>query len=316
MDRGAGYQEVEGLAVDEVGVPVAATSARTASAWIGGVVSAAAYGFTPTIAAIGYAGGVSPTVLVFLRSVIGGVLLVTMAVATGRWRVPIRDAAILTLVCGPLFATQLLCFFAAIRLTGAQLAIVVAHVSPVFVLVISVVILRRPARPVAWVICGVMIAGIAFVAGESGGHIAVPGLLLAVACALGYAAYYVIGEPCLRRVSVVAATGLTSLGAALAAGFVLLFLTPASWSFTASGWLSIVAQGVLILPLGIGGGYLAVRVLGPVPGSLLGLLEAVVGVLAASIFLGESLTWSQWAGVGVLLAASAALPWARVGHQT
>lgn len=281
------------------------------AAWAGGVVSALAYGLTPTVAAIGYAGAVTPTVMVFLRSLIGGILLLVIAAATGRLRISWRDGAVLAGVCGPLFAIQLLCFFAAIDLTGAQIAVVLAHVSPVFVLVASAVLTRSMPHIRTWLVCGVMVAGIALVAGAGGGTVVGSGVALALVCAAGYAAYYLIGEPCLRRTSVVTATALTSLGAAAAAGVGLLFFPPA-WSFTPAGWGSILVQGAVIVPLGIGGAYLAVRALGPVAGSLLSLLEPVVGVLAAALFLSESLARPQWAGAGLVLAACAILPWARI----
>ncbi|WP_257865670.1 DMT family transporter [Gordonia jinghuaiqii] len=284
-------------------------------AWTGGIVSAMVYGLTPTVAAAGYAGGVSPTALVFLRSLLGGFLLLGLAVVTGRFRVSSRDALTLTFLCGPLFAIQLLCFFAAINLTGAQIAVVLAHISPVFVLIASAVLLRRRPGPASWAVCGLMVVGVALVAGAGGGDVVVPGVLLALVCAAGYAAYYLVGEPCLRRVGVVTATGLTSIGSALAAGMVLL-VAPTEWDFTTAGWVSVAVQGVIMVPLGIGGAYLAVRALGPVSGSMLGLLEPVVGVLAALAFLGESLVFAQWVGVAVVLAASALLPLARAGHSS
>ena len=51
------------------------TRGRSAVAWGCGAASAVAYGLTPTFAAIGYAGGVSPAVLVCLRSLVGAALL-------------------------------------------------------------------------------------------------------------------------------------------------------------------------------------------------------------------------------------------------
>ncbi|WP_230595459.1 DMT family transporter [Rhodococcoides fascians] len=277
-------------------------------AWIGGVVSATTFGLTPTVAAFAYDGGVSPSVLVLLRSAAAAVLLLVFAASTGRLAtISRRDALTLTLVCGPLFGIQLLCFFAAIEITGAQVAVVIAHVSPVFVLIFGAAVLRRRVGGAAWLISAAMVFGVALVAGAGGGSVVASGAALAVACALGYAAYYLIGETLVRRVSIVSATGLTSLGSAASAA-VLVIVYPQNWDFTAGGWLSIGIQGAVMVPLGIGGAYLALRTLGSVSGSLLGLLEPIVGVFAALLFLGEYLTWQQWLGVTVVLLASAALP--------
>lgn len=289
-----------------------AGAAKRRTGWVGGVTSAAAFGLTPTVAAFAYDGGVSPTVLVLLRSIIGGVLLLSVAAATGRLiTVPWRTAVILTFVCGPLFGVQLLCFFAAIELTGAQVAVVIAHVSPVFVLAFSVLVLRKRLGVATWSVCGVMVAGVSLVAGAGdGGGVKGLGVLLAVTCAATYAAYYLLGEKHIRRVSVLTATAFTSIGSALTAGVIVL-VRPQYWDFTAAGWTSVGIQGLLMVPLGIGGAYVALRVLGSVPGSLLSLLEPIVGVFAAQVFLSEKLFWPQWIGVTLVLLATGLLPWSQ-----
>ncbi len=127
------------------------------AAWPSGVVSATAYGMTPTVATFAYTGGVSLTMLVFLRRILGGTPPLVLAAATGKLRaVPIRDGAILTFVCGPLFGAQLLCFFAAAQISGAQVAVVLAHVSPVFVLIFTALVLRRKLGLPTWAVCAVM----------------------------------------------------------------------------------------------------------------------------------------------------------------
>lgn len=65
-----------------------------------------------------------------------------------------------------------------------------------------------------------------------------------------------------------------------------------------------------MIPIGVGSAFYAVRRFGAVPLSLLGLLEPIVGVLAASILLAERLTPAQWTGMAVILVACGALPWA------
>ena len=284
------------------------TRGGSAVAWGCGAASAVAYGLTPTFAAIGYAGGVSPAVLVCLRSLVGAALLFLLAWSTGRLKgVTWKSAVGLCCVCGPLFGIQLLCFFAAVRVTGAQIAVVIVHIYPLFVMALVWVVTRNRINRGQLVLAVAMSGGIALVAGAGTSAVAVNGAVLALLSAAGYALYLVVGERWVHQVSPVAAGALASLGAGIATGAIAV-VDGQSWTFAPSGWGSILVQGLLLMPIGIGCSFIAVRALGSASVALLGLLEPVVGVLAAQVLLGEQLSPPQWAGMAVVLVASAALP--------
>ena len=284
------------------------TRGGSAVAWGCGAASAIAYGLTPTFAAIGYAGGVSPAVLVCLRSLVGAALLFLLAWSTGRLKgVTWKSAVGLCCVCGPLFGIQLLCFFAAVRVTGAQIAVVIVHIYPLFVMALVWVVARNRIHRGQLMLAVAMSGGIALVAGAGTSAVALNGAVLALLSAGGYALYLVVGERWIHQVSPVAAGALASLGAGIATGTIAL-VDGQPWTFEPSGWGSILFQGLLLMPIGIGCSFIAVRALGSTSVALLGLLEPVVGVLAAQALLGEQLSPPQWAGMAVVLLASAALP--------
>ncbi|WP_305093931.1 DMT family transporter [Prescottella sp. R16] len=279
-----------------------------AVAWACGFASVIVYGLTPTVAALSYDTGLTPTVLVALRSLCGAILILAFAAATGRIRrVPVRAALGLALVCGPLFGLQVICYFAAVRSTGAQVSVVVVHVYPVFVLLFVWLTTRRRQNPAVIALCLTMIGGIALVGGSGGAAVAPAGVGLAVTSAVGYALYLVLGERWVREAGAVLSSGLVIVGAAVTAALVAV-ATAQPMSFTATGWMSVIAQGAFMIPIGVGCAFYAVRRLGSVSLSLLGLLEPVVGVLAARVVLGERLQPMQWAGMLVVLVACAALP--------
>ncbi|WP_247596011.1 MULTISPECIES: DMT family transporter [unclassified Rhodococcus (in: high G+C Gram-positive bacteria)] len=287
-----------------------ATPPHVAVAWACGVLSAVVYGLTPTIAALSYETGLTPTMLVALRSLFGAAAILLFAWATGRirrtsWRTPAK----LMLVCGPLFGFQLLCYFAAVQSTGVQVAVVVVHVYPVFVLLMVWLTYRQRHSPLVIALCLVMIGGIGLVGWTGAADVKLAGIGLAVASALGYALYLVLGERWVQEVGAVVAGGLVTAGAGLTAGAVAL-VTWQSLAITSMGWVSVILQGVFMIPVGIGCAFYAVRRLGAVSLSLLGLLEPIVGVLAASLVLAESLMPGQWAGMAVILLACGVLPWA------
>ncbi|MBU3066670.1 DMT family transporter [Nocardia sp. NEAU-G5] len=284
--------------------------ARRAGAWVGGVASAVAYGLSPTITAVAYAHGVSLLVQATLSGGVSGVLILGFAAATGRLReLPLPAVLGLTLLCGPIFGLQMLAYQAAITATGAQVAVVLVHIYPVFVLLLVWLLYRqRIGIPVA-ILGGAMMAGIALVAGSGSSAFSAAGAAMAVLSAAGYALYLALGERWVRQVGAVAASGLVTVGTTVSI-MTLALATDQDFALTADGWRSVVLQGLVVIPIGISGAFYAVRRLGSVRMSLIGLLEPIVGVVVAACVLSEQLEPIQWVGVTVILAACGLLPWA------
>ncbi|MDV8070711.1 DMT family transporter [Rhodococcus sp. IEGM 1366] len=286
------------------------TPPHVAVAWVCGVVSAVVYGLTPTVAMLSYEMGLTPTMLVALRSLVGAVVILVFAWASGRIRHVRRRASLgLMLLCGPLFGFQVLCYFAAVQSTGAQVSVVVVHIYPVFVLFVVWLTTRRRPSPVLIALCLVMIAGIGLVGLAGPADVKLAGIGLAVASAVGYALYLVLGERWVREVGVVVSGGLVMVGATITASLVAV-ATTANMSFTWTGWASVVLQGAVMIPIGVGCAFYAIRRLGSVALSLLGLLEPIVGVYAARMLLDEQLLAPQWVGMIAILLACGVLPWA------
>lgn len=84
--------------------------------------------------------------LVALRSLFGAIVILVFAWGTGRIR-RTPGALGLALLCGPLFGFQVLCYFAAVQSTGAQVSVIVVHVYPMFVLGIVWLSTRRRQSP-------------------------------------------------------------------------------------------------------------------------------------------------------------------------
>ncbi|MFE5790848.1 DMT family transporter [Rhodococcus erythropolis] len=286
------------------------TSPHIAVAWACGAASVVVYGLTPTAAMLSYETGLTPTMLVALRSFIGAVVILVYTWGSGRIRhTPIGPSLGLMLLCGPLFGLQVLCYFAAVQSAGAQVSVVVVHIYPMFVLLIVWLTTRRRHSPAVIVLCLVMIGGIGLVGWTGAAAVKLTGSVLAVASAVGYALYLVLGERWVREVGAVVSSGLVMVGATITAGLVAVAITP-NISITATGWASVVLQGAVMIPIGVGCAFYAVRRLGSVSLSLLGLLEPIVGVLAARVLLDERLLSLQWTGMIVILLACGVLPWA------
>jgi drug/metabolite transporter, DME family len=284
------------------------------------LAAAALWGSTGTVAHVAPPGA-SPVSIGAARIVVGGALLVLIALWPGRTgpdtpgrllRQPGWQRASLGAAAVAVAGYQI-CFFSAVHLTGVAVGTMVAIGSgPVFAGVISM--LTGGARPTArWAIatCGAIAGCSVLLAGGRTAGVVVTGAGLALLAGLCYASYAVTAARLI-------AGGLSerSVMAVIFGGGAVLLLpvliaTDPGWLLTWRGAavvfeLAVLATAAAYLLYGYG-----LRTV-PAPVAVtLGLAEPVVAALLAVVVLGERLTGIEIAGlllVGCALAILAVPP--------
>jgi drug/metabolite transporter (DMT)-like permease len=276
--------------------------------WAAGAASALAYGAMPVVSVFAFNGGASPTVLLTLRGVFAILAIVAIWVFTGRARrVPLTAAAGLIIVCGMLFGAQVVAFFAAVQLGGAQLPVVVVNVCPLLVIGLVWLRDRTPVPPTLLLLAVVTIVGLVFVADAGANAASLSAVGLTLLSAAGYAVYLVTSERWVHQVGTVASAGLVTIGSTVTIA-VFALVNGERFAVGAPVWHTAILQGLVLTPVGMGGALYAVRSLGSVPLSLLGGLEPVIGLTLAAVLLHESLAPMQWVGVVIIVLACTAVP--------
>lgn len=276
--------------------------------WASGAASAVAYGTMPVAAVFAFDAGASPAVLLTLRGMFAAAVIAALWLLTGRARkVPLRPALGLIACCGPLFGAQVLAFFMAVERGGAQIPVIVVNVCPLFVIGLVWLRDRTPVPRVLIVLACAAIAGLILVSVTGTSVISLSAVGLTLFSAAGYAAYLVASERWVHEVGTVAAAGLVTVGATVSIG-VFAAITGQSFDVSGAVWTTAAIQGLILMPIGMGGALYAVRTLGSVPLSLLGALEPAAGIALAATVLGESLAPIQWIGVATILATCATVP--------
>jgi DME family drug/metabolite transporter len=268
-------------------------------------------GVTGTL--LGRFAGAAPLAVAAYRLSIGGVLLVSVLLLSGR-RLPTTRAAWQRVAAfGALAALYQSCYFAAVALTSVSFATLVTIGSaPVLVSVAEAAMGRRPldARGVGTSVLA--LAGLALLVGLPSGGLALGAVLvgagLALASAAGFAAMTLLVS---RPVPGLDAVTTTGYGFVVGGGVLVVLASVTSGLALHSG----VAAFGLLAYLGTGPTAVAyglyvrgVEFAGPRTAALLALLEPLTGTLLAVVLLRERLdaagvTGAALLGCAVLLAA-------------
>ncbi|MEU4730675.1 DMT family transporter [Streptomyces sp. NPDC023588] len=271
--------------------------------------SAAGFGLLPVLALWGASTGLNVMTLLILRFALTAALLPLLM----RERRPegerepeplaARDLGGLFLL-GVLFALQSVLYLLAVERISPGLAVLLHYIYPVFVLVLSVALRHDAAKARLVLPLAISLAGLALTVGSPGDADTV-GVLCALACALVYALYVVLGTRLSERVGPQRLTLYVVLCSALSLAAVALPTGRFDLGFQPSGWAAIATIAVASTAMPIALFFVGAKILGATGASILSMLEPIVGVLAAWALLGEKVTLLQLAGGAILLTGAA-----------
>lgn len=233
----------------------------------------------------------------------------------GRW---LGAAPSVMLLCGAMFAADLVCWHYSLRMTSVANSTVLANMTPVVVTLLAWLVFREKPAPVFLAGLGLAVAGAALMAGaaNSGGKgtNAPLGDLLAIVTTVWYALYFLSVSKARRTASAVQVmAGSTLVGAPLMLVAALL-LRERVLPGDAAGWAACIGLGVVHVA-GQGGVAWA---LGEVPTALAAvvvLVQPVVAALLSWALFGEAVAPIQALG-GALALAGVAVAQLSAGAKT
>ena len=261
--------------------------------------------------------GWSPAAAVTVRALIGGVILLPVALVLlrGRWSAVRRGAwriAIMALI--GVAGTQLV-YFAAVQRVPVSTAILLEYMAPI--LLVGFVWVRTRTVPRAVVLIGsvVAVAGLVLVVSPTGsGSLDPLGLLFGALAMIGCAVYFVLAARPSDGLPPIALASFGLLGGGLSLGLVgILGLVPFTATFgnvalmgaPAPWWVPLLIVGVVATAIAYASSITSSEMLGSRLASFVGLLEVVAGAFYAWLLLGEDLTLLQLLGGGLILAGIA-----------
>jgi drug/metabolite transporter (DMT)-like permease len=263
-------------------------------------ISAASFGTLAIFGRFLYADGLDTFTMLFLRFGLAA-LLMAMILLLRKEKFP-RGKILLQLIgMGALgYVGQSFSYLTAINYASAGLVALLLYLYPMFVFILSVIVLREKVTWTKIIAIILALIGTALTVDPSGGKLY--GILLAIAAALIYSVYIIVGTNVMKHVSVVQSSLVIFASAGAVYGILTAF-NGVHLPSTNSGWLSIVGIVLVATVIPVVTFLTGLERIGPTNAAMLSTLEPVVTVLLATWIFSERLQTISLLGGGMILIA-------------
>lgn len=255
-----------------------------------------------------YEQGFSPAQVVTIRAITATIFLVTYLSFKNRQLLKIKPADSKYFVGTGIISFVMfnLCLFNAIQETSIAISAILLYTAPAFVTIISRILFKEALTPRKMVSLFITLIGCAFVVGlftNTGGSISLLGIVLGLGAGLFYALYSIFGTYALRKYNTLTVTVYTFIFAAIA-------ITPFSGLpsvlplfLNGKVWLYIIGLGFVSTMLAF---ILYTKGLSTVESSkasIIATIEPVVATLVGFFLFNETLSYGQYFGIIMVIAA-------------
>ena len=263
-------------------------------------ISAGSFGTLAIFGRFLYADGLDIFTMLFLRFGVAALLMLAILLVR-RERFP-RGKILLQLIgMGALgYVGQSFSYLTAIKYASAGLVALLLYLYPMFVFVLSVIVLHEKATWVKIVAIISALLGTALTVDPAGGQLL--GVLLAISAALIYSVYIIVGTNVMRHVSAVQSSVVIFASAGAVYGILMVF-NGVHLPSTSSGWINTVGIVLVATVIPVVAFLAGLERIGPTSAAMLSTLEPVVTVLLAAWIFGERLQSIALVGGGMILIA-------------
>ncbi|HEX2994109.1 MAG TPA: DMT family transporter [Anaerolineales bacterium] len=264
------------------------------------VISAASFGTLAIFGRLLYADGLDTFTLLFLRFSFAACVMVLLLFL--RKEMFPRGKVLLQLIgMGALgYAGQAFSFLSAIKYASAGLVALLLYLYPMFVFVLSVIVLHEKVTWLKVAALVLALTGTALTVDPAGGQLT--GIMLAVLSAVIYSVYIIVGTNVMKHVSAVQSSLVIFASAAVVYGLITAVNGP-HFPSTNVGWLGIAGIVLVATVIPVTTFLAGLERIGPTNASMLSTLEPVVTVLLAGLLFHERLQPITILGGALILVA-------------
>jgi drug/metabolite transporter (DMT)-like permease len=263
-------------------------------------ISAASFGTLAIFGRFLYADGLDTFTMLFLRFGFAAVLMAVILIVRQE-RFP-RGKILWQLIgMGALgYVGQSFSYLSAIKYASAGLVALLLYLYPMFVFILSVVILREKVTWIKVVALVLALIGTALTVDPEGGQL--PGILFSISAALIYSFYIIVGTNVMKHVSALQSSTVIFASAGAVYG-ILMAVNGVHLPATNTGWINIVGIVLVATVIPVVTFLAGLERIGPTNAAMLSTLEPVVTVLLAAWIFSERLHPIVMLGGGFILVA-------------
>jgi drug/metabolite transporter (DMT)-like permease len=263
-------------------------------------VSAASFGTLAIFGRVLYADGLDTFTMLFLRFGLAAAFM--MIILFGRREKFPGGKILLQLIgMGALgYVGQSFSYLSAIKYASAGLVALLLYLYPAFVFILSVFLLGEKVTRVKIAALVLALTGTALTLDPSGGQLV--GILLAIAAALIYSVYIIVGTHVMKHVSPVQSSAVIFASSGAVYGTLMTLQGP-HWPASIPGWLGIAGIVLIATVIPVTTFLAGLERIGPTNAAMLSTLEPIVTVLLAAWIFDERLKLMVLLGGGLILVA-------------
>jgi drug/metabolite transporter (DMT)-like permease len=198
------------------------------------------------------------------------------------------------------YVGQSFSYLTAIKYTSAELVALLLYLYPVFVFILSVLVLRERVTWIKVVALVLALAGTTLTVDPAGGQL--QGILLAICATLIYSVYIIVGTNGMKHVSAVQSSTVIFASAGTVYG-ILMAVNGVHLPASGSGWLGVVGIVLMATVIPVAAFLAGSERIGPTNAAMLSTLEPAVTVLLAAWIFDERLKRIVMLGGGLILIA-------------
>ena len=263
-------------------------------------ISAASFGTLAIFGRYAYAASMDTFTMLFLRFTISAVIMAAFMILR-REAFPGGRVLWQLIGMGALgYVGQSFMYLTAINYASAGLVALLLYLYPFFVAVLATLVLHEKVSTLKIVALVLALLGTSLTVGPAGGHWV--GALMAIAAALIYSVYIIVGTHVMKNVSAVQSSTVIFASAGVVFGMLTAWHGP-HWPVTSSGWLAMLGIVLIATVIPVVTFLAGLERIGPTNASMLSTLEPVVTVLLAAWLFGERLSLLTLLGGGLILLA-------------
>jgi len=263
-------------------------------------ISAASFGTLAIFGRFLYADGLDTFTMLFLRFGLAA-LLMTVILLVRRDKFP-RGKILLQLIgMGALgYVGQSFSYLSAIKYASAGLVALLLYLYPMFVFVLSALVLREKVTGLKVAALALALVGTALTVDPEGGQL--PGILLSLSAGLIYSVYIIVGTNVMKHVSALQSSVVIFASAAAVYGILMAGNGP-HLPATNVGWINIAGIVLVATVIPVITFLAGLERIGPTNAAMLSTLEPVVTVLLAGWIFEERLKPIVMLGGALILVA-------------